>query len=100
MRASRIPDGYVQLDVILEQPATRVLRALRWFDWAESFDIYTACNVGDHERSAFSAALARLAKDKLIERGGKLFRITAAGRVELARRLNGESRVQAKRRAA
>lgn len=100
MRASSVPDGYVMLDAILEQPSTRVLRAIRWFDWASSFDIYFACDVGDHDRSAFSAALARLTKDKLIERNGRLFRLTAAGRQDLARRLRGESRVQSKRRAA
>lgn len=94
---SRLPP-YTPLDLILELPATRLLRALRWFDWATPHDVYEAAGVGDHERSAVSAALSRLVKEGLIERGGRgadgvLHRLTAAGRVELARLLRGEGRM-------
>lgn len=90
-------DSYVQLDELLSQPATRLLRALRFFDWVSSSDLYVALDVGDHEQSAFSAALARSARDGFVDRnrsGGVTYRLTAAGRRELERRLRGESRMQ------
>lgn len=93
---------YTPLDETLAMPVTRLLRALRWFDWARSGDLYLALEVSDDERSNYSAALSRMAKSGLVERGdnstdGWAYRLSGAGRAELDRRLRGE---WSKRRAA
>lgn len=101
-----IPGGYTPIDDLLAMPATRMMRAMRWFDWARSVDLYLNANVSDDERSACSSALSRLVKDGYAERGdrssdGWAYRLTSAGRAELAARLSGESPMQrGKRRAA
>lgn len=109
MKASK----YIPLDEILEQPATRILRALRHFDWVRGPDLFAALEVPDFsvgkknpERDRYSAALSRLVKDGLVERStravdGFLNRITKAGRVSLANRLQGtEGCGRDRRRAA
>ncbi len=99
-----IESRYTPLDELLDQPATRVLRGLRYFDWVSSFDLFHALGAPDYqpdqrhtntERNALSAALTRLVKMGFVERGnrqvdGYVHRITPAGRAELKRRLAGE----------
>lgn len=94
---------YVPLDVILEQPATRLLRALRWFDWVNSSDVINAAGFPEQiagqpnrERDTASQALYRLSVAGLVERSGVrgdgfLYRITAHGRARLATLLEGVS---------
>lgn len=109
MKASK----YIPLDEILDQPSTRILRALRHFDWVRGPDLFAALEVPDFvvgkknpERDRYSAALSRLAKDGLVERSkravdGFLHRITDAGRLSLVARLQGvEGYGRGKRRAA
>lgn len=96
--------NYTPLDEILETPSTRILRALRWFDWVSSPDLMNAAGVPDfvveygdnHERNAASAALSRLVRSGYVERGVRLLdgythRITKAGLRELKLRLRGSS---------
>lgn len=101
-------DTYTPLDEILDESATRVLRALRWFDWARTSDVFLALGAHDDERNALSATISRLVKEGLIERGersreGYAHRLTPAGREELKQRLAGigrMARANQKRRAA
>lgn len=86
---------YSPLDETLAMPVTRLLRALRRFDWTRPGDLYVALEIGEHEKSSFSAALSRMANKGLVERGdhstdGWAYRLSDAGRVELERRLRGE----------
>lgn len=93
---------YTPLDETLAMPVTRLLRALRWFDWTRPSDLYVVLELAEHEKSAYSAALSRMTKSGLVERGdhstdGWAYRLSDAGRAELDRRLRGE---WSKRRAA
>lgn len=69
MTAAR--NWYVPLDELLAQPRTKLLRAIRFFDWVTSDDLFLACGVADHETDAYSQALARAVKAGNIERRGK-----------------------------
>ena len=93
---------YTPLDETLAMPVTRLLRALRRFDWVRACDLYIALDVTEDEKSSYSAALSRMTKAGYVNRGdycsdGWLYQLTSAGRVELERRLRGE---WSKRRAA
>ena len=100
---------YHPLDEVLAHPATRLLRALRWFDWVQTYDLFAAAGVPDYvygfrnvERDAASSAMSRLVKAGHVERSGKqdhdgyAVRITPSGRRELELRLRGESTGKAK----
>lgn len=93
---------YIPLDEILERPTTRLLRALRWFEWVSSIDLLHALGVEwSPERSAdnaehhrYTASLSRLTKTGMVERQGSrshgyLYRISQKGRDELHRLLQG-----------
>lgn len=104
---------YVPLDQILEQPSTRLLRALRRFDWVQPADLYDAAGFPDYidetvnpERNAAAAALSRLVKQGHVERGrrqvgGYPHRITASGVALLEQLLRGVTeRTRRNRRVA
>lgn len=96
-------EKYIPLDVILELPSTRLLRAMRRFDWASPSELMFAAGFPDYidrdgnnsERNAAAAALSRLVAIGHAERrsdrqvDGYPHRITAAGRRELERREAG-----------
>lgn len=81
---------YVPLDEILSAPMTRILRALRRFDWADREDLWEALGYDLHYvessiRAVIAQTLLRLIREGLVEcryHGGPV-RITAAGRSKL-----------------
>lgn len=96
--------AYTPLEDVLAQPAVRILRTLRWFDWIEVSDLLLAAGASEEhdasDRAALLTALSRATAAGHVERfvpprasGGdragrtSWYRITAAGRGELARRL-------------
>lgn len=106
MRLARAGEriAYTPLDEIIQQPLVRILRALRWFGCVEIGDLYLALNAEEYdhgaERLALAQALSRAVRAGFIEhRKARAFwsgrdrhslnsyRITPAGRAELARRM-------------
>lgn len=97
--------GYTPLDELMERPGTRVLVALRRFDWVAPHELFDAAGFPDYddpqhtsERRSAASALSRLVRDGFAERHPRrldrtLHRITAAGRVELERLLTGIGRL-------
>jgi hypothetical protein len=94
VKADRELAAYRPLDEILSSPTVRILRALRWFDWVEMADLLDALDESDD----LSAARIRVTMNYLVHTGrvestgrGKgtrhRYRITQAGRGELARQL-------------
>ncbi len=86
--------GYTPLDDLLRQPAVRLLRLLRRFDWIETRDIWLGLDFADRahaEHEAYTQALCRLHKDHCVERIGRLngysYRITELGHERLAKYL-------------
>lgn len=87
---------YVPLDEILAKPPTRVLRALRWFDWVSLGDLLLALDVEDPSSigyAAYQQAVSQLVKRGEIEQrridGVSRFceyRITPSGLADLQRR--------------
>ena len=93
------PDPFIAPSV----PSLRVLRALRFFDWADCTELMSACGAPDHrghERGNLTAAISRLLRDGHIEKrrvrssAGRhamyvvQLRITDTGRAELASRVD------------
>lgn len=81
---------YVPLDEILEAPMTKILRALKRFDWADREDLWLALgydvnHVEQGIRNCFAQTLLRLIREGLVEcryRGGPV-RITPTGLCKL-----------------
>lgn len=97
--------NYNPLDETLEKTDVRILRALRHFDSIEASDLWELLNVprgrepgDDGERSKFYSSMSRLAREGLVARSGLLgeryYRITPAGRAELARRLTVDMAIE------
>jgi hypothetical protein len=64
-------DPYVPLDEWLQMPRTRILRALRFFDWAEGSDLRIACGVVEDDKGAsdrHNATIKRLIEGGLVQR--------------------------------
>lgn len=88
--------AYKPLDEILDTPPVRILRALRWFDWATRGDLFLALDDLEPDSIRWAAhqqALVQLVKRGSIESCGRgrrttqTYRITRSGHAELARRL-------------
>lgn len=85
---------YVPIDEWLQKPRTRILRALRWFDWVGVEDLFFALDVPSYAdddliRRAYSQALCRLVSEGLVETQGTRrdtsllrYRLKAGVRVE------------------
>jgi len=98
---------YTPLDEILELPAVRILRALRWFGWVEADELLLVAGAPEHweDRQAFHQALSRITRAGHADRwtlalveGKRIVRtqryqITESGRRELARRLTVDMEV-------
>lgn len=85
----RIESGrYIPLDTVLSLPRIRILRALRFFDWASSSDIAAALDAGEHEIPTLQTATSRLVAEKLLDRRGTTaaheYRLNDRGRLEIA----------------
>ena len=84
---------YVPIDEILSSPSTRLLRALRWFDWVSVGDLFLAMEIDviDTEQARYRAALQGLVNAGRAERQGgarsHTYRLTPAGRAEINNRL-------------
>ncbi len=88
---------YHPMDGVLSKPTVRVLRAIRFFDWAPSADILDAAGAPEYvfrsgvgtntERNGITSALKRLASDGLVDRRGSHprfeYRINARGKAAL-----------------
>jgi hypothetical protein len=67
-------DRYIPLDEWLARPWVRILRQLRWMDWATTEALYLALELPDFDRSwgqerdRFSAALCSLARAGEVQR--------------------------------
>jgi hypothetical protein len=75
------------METVLALPRVRVLRALRWFDWASSMEITNALELGEHDLPPVLAAIGRLVEEGKLDRRGSSqpyeYRINDAGRTEL-----------------
>lgn len=81
---------YTPIDYALSLPATRILRVLRWLDWATSAQIKTSADFSEFESIAATKALSRLVNAKYVVRQRNphgdgtderyLYQITARGR--------------------
>ena len=87
------PNRYLPVDELLDLPRVRVLRVLRHFDWATSTDLCVALG----ELNVAGKALIHNALSTHVEEGNVerlshcvpySYRITAAGRAELAQILS------------
>lgn len=54
-----------------ERPRYRILRSLRFFDWVESEDLFTALELDEQERANYAQMISRLAKEGCVERRGQ-----------------------------
>lgn len=97
---------YRPLDETLAEPRVRILRALRYHDWVPSIDLTTALGLNKGKvMNTYHQTLKRLADKGLIERrhiytvyntdNGHNYRITPAGRAELAKILREYDQVTA-----
>lgn len=83
---------YLPLDELLDLPRVRVLRVLRRFDWATQADICGALDEYTNAAwQALNSAIRRHVASGSVERLSGVvpyqYRITSAGRAELARML-------------
>ena len=84
---------YEPLDVILESPTVRVLRAIRRYDWMTMADIAEILDVRDvQSRNNLSGTIQNAARQGYIEKssgsGLRLYRITTSGIGRLDRVMN------------
>jgi hypothetical protein len=110
---------YTPLDIKLEWPRVRILRAIRHFEWVTSFELFEVCApelTDEYERNSYAKMLGRLVVGGFIERRAERirrsrchvaerqrvsmgntqfeYRITARGRAELARLLATDTRME------
>ena len=84
-------DKYVPIEQILDVPRIRILRALRWFDWATTETLFDVLDVptSKAERDRFAVTLSRASRSGDIEKrrtfGPCEFRTTAAGLATIQR---------------
>lgn len=70
----RNPKRYMPIDEWLEAPRTRILRALRWFDWVDSDELFLAIGVdrGDtRARDAYCQMLVQLVRQGAVRKRGE-----------------------------
>ena len=96
-RAKRKDGNYFPVAEELSQPASVALRRLHHFDWVTMRDLALACEIGEHDQPAFTAAVSRQVKAGRIERKSvpywtprgtafdRYMRITPAGRAAVER---------------
>lgn len=90
---------YTPIETILEMPTVRVLRAMRHHGWICGVDLLDSLHIPGEtlERFNYHTIMYRLRRDGLIERrrlvGSTEYRITDAGRRDLARRLTVDMEV-------
>lgn len=83
--------SYMPLDEILERPAVRLLRILRWWDDATAGDLFQAIDLPGHLEDSYLHVLRRMSRNGYVTRSGLglshspfHYRISAVGRRYLA----------------
>lgn len=80
---------YTPLDELMARPHVRILRALRWFDWATTEQIAIALDLPDHHenpqlRNAYTLAMRHMVQSGRVEANRTAwpheYRLTPAGR--------------------
>ena len=95
---------YTPIDSILALPTVRVLRAMRFHGWISGGELLDSLTVAPgSERWNYNAVMYRLHRDGMLERRRSAgitasndrheYRITAAGRADLQRRLTTDMEV-------
>lgn len=100
---------YQPLDEAVQSHRVRILRALWWRDWSETREIFQAAGIEDdywsRDRNSAQVTLGRLVRYGLVERRvtdkpqNADYRITAAGRAEVARYRAGDLKLRVRRAA-
>jgi hypothetical protein len=99
MTQRHLCSAYDPIADILARPRIRILRALRWWEWVDSGELFQALGVPDYEQcrnpewNQYAQTLGCLAKTGRCEADRTtyptLYRLTDLGRADLKRTLAG-----------